>query len=63
MADVINLRQIRKRKARLDKERDAAANRALHGRTKAEKQAGRAERLRAASTLDAHLRERPDEKA
>lgn len=36
-ADVINLRQFRKAKARSEKESQADQNRALHGRTKAEK--------------------------
>jgi Domain of unknown function (DUF4169) len=37
MADLINLRQARKDKARAEKEAAAKANRAAHGRTKAEK--------------------------
>ncbi len=36
-ADVVNLRQFRKQKARDDKEKTAEQNRILHGRTKAEK--------------------------
>jgi hypothetical protein len=36
-AEIINLRQFRKDKARLEKERQAARNRAQFGRTKAEK--------------------------
>ena len=36
-ADVVNLRQFRKRKARQDKEKTAEANRIAFGRTKAEK--------------------------
>ena len=35
-ADVVNLRQFRKRKARAEREADAAANRAKFGRSKAE---------------------------
>ena len=37
MADIINLRQARKQKARASKERQGAANRAKFGRTKAER--------------------------
>ena len=52
MADPVNLNRFRKAKARADAEVQAAANRALHGRTGAEKRAGRAEAARAARTLD-----------
>jgi hypothetical protein len=50
MADIVNLRQARKNKARDEKERVAEQNRALHGRTRAEKQrdrlvAGKSERF------------------
>ncbi len=37
MAEIVNLRSVRKRKARAEKERKAEANRALHGRTRAER--------------------------
>ena len=37
-AEIVNLRQARKQKARSDKERAADQNRITHGRTKAEKQ-------------------------
>ena len=35
MSEIINLRRARKRRERAESERDAAANRARHGRTKA----------------------------
>ncbi|QND63916.1 DUF4169 family protein [Mesorhizobium loti] len=38
MADIVNLRQARKQKARDEKVRVAEQNRALYGRSKAEKQ-------------------------
>ena len=38
MADIVNLRQARKQKARDEKLRVAEQNRALHGRSKADKQ-------------------------
>jgi hypothetical protein len=46
MADIINLRQARKTRARAEKERAAAANRAKFGRTKAERQASLKEEAR-----------------
>jgi hypothetical protein len=46
MADIINLRQARKTRARADKERAAAANRAKFGRTKAEREASLKEEAR-----------------
>jgi hypothetical protein len=57
MADVVNLRQARKAKARRDKEATAAANRALHGRTKAQRAAEAAERARAEQLLDGAKRD------
>ncbi len=44
MADLINLRQARKNKARAEKEAAAKANRAAHGRTKGEKSSTKAKR-------------------
>jgi hypothetical protein len=37
MAHVVNLNKFRKRKAKLEKEKQAETNRRLHGRTKAER--------------------------
>lgn len=42
-ADIVNLRQARKAKARAEKEKQASENRARFGRTKAEKQRTAAE--------------------
>ena len=47
MAEIVNLRAARKRKAREDAERAAEANRALFGRSKAEKQRERTEKDKA----------------
>ena len=58
MAEVVNLRQFRKQKLRADTERTADANRALFGRTKAEKARERAEKSSAERLLDGHRRER-----
>jgi hypothetical protein len=38
LADIVNLRQARKRKRRAGKDQQAAENRAKYGRTKGEKQ-------------------------
>lgn len=60
MGDVVNLRTARKQKARAGKEQAAAENRALHGRTKAEKQRDRQEAGKSASFIEAHRLERND---
>lgn len=57
MVNVVNLRQVRKAKARGEAQARAAANRAAHGRTKAEKAAARAERERVERTVDGAKRE------
>jgi hypothetical protein len=54
MADIVNLRQARKSKARRDKAKDADANRAAHGREKSEKALTKAREEKAARDLDAH---------
>lgn len=59
MGDIINLRTVRKNRARAADQQKADANRALHGRSKSEKQAMRDEALRAARLLDGAKRE-PD---
>jgi hypothetical protein len=57
-ADIVNLRRARKAKARTDKESEATANRALFGRTKAEKTRQAAERKQAARALESHRRDK-----
>ena len=57
MAEIVNLNRARKAKARGEAERTAAANRIAHGRTKAEKQAAKAEAERRARELDGVKRE------
>ncbi len=52
MGDVINLRQLRKQKARGEKDRKAEANRAKFGRTKAEKQQTKDAAARTTRALD-----------
>lgn len=62
MADIVNLRSVRKRKARDEKARKADENRARHGRTGAQKLAEKTERDREAAALDGHRREHPSGK-
>lgn len=52
MAEIVNLRQMRKKKARQDKEKTADANRLKFGRTKAERQQTKAEAELEAKKLD-----------
>ncbi len=60
MTTVVNLRLARKRRMRAEKEHAAAGNRALHGRTKAEKLRQRLEKERSAAFIDGHRLE-PDD--
>ena len=57
MAEVVNLRLARKAKARAGREAAAAANRVAFGRSKAEKEAAKAETARARRLLDGAKRE------
>ena len=60
MAEIINLRQQRKSKARTGKDKQAAENRQKFGRTKAEKQKEQKESERAKRLLDGHKRDEPE---
>lgn len=57
MAEIINLNRARKARARAGGKVTAEANRALHGRTRADRDAQRIERERADRHLDGHKRE------
>ncbi|HEX7930727.1 MAG TPA: DUF4169 family protein [Sphingomicrobium sp.] len=57
MAEIVNLRMARKARARSADKAEAAANRAQHGRTKAEKSATQAEVARIERALDGARRE------
>ncbi|MER9297128.1 DUF4169 family protein [Mesorhizobium sp. M0621] len=57
MADIVNLRQARKQKARDEKVRVAEQNRALHGRSKGEKQRDRLIADKAENFVAGHRRE------
>lgn len=59
MADVTNLRQARKAKARAAAQQQAVSNRAMHGLTKAERIRQRTEAKRLARTVDGARRD-PD---
>jgi hypothetical protein len=61
MGEVTNLRQARKRKRRSDRERDAAANRAMHGRRPDEVRRMELSRAREDQRLEGHRRVGPVE--
>jgi hypothetical protein len=54
MGDLVNLRTSRKRAKRQQVGRDAAANRLLHGRPKAERQLAQARNEKAQRSLEQH---------
>ncbi len=54
MGEIVNLKRLRKIKARTQASAEAAVNRAAHGRTKAEKKLTKAEQAAAARKLDGH---------
>ncbi|WP_414473667.1 DUF4169 family protein [Microvirga sp. M2] len=60
MAEIINLRQARKQKARAEKEARAEQNRIAFGRTRAERELTRAERELAERRIDSHKRDEPE---
>jgi hypothetical protein len=57
MAEIINLKTVRKQKARAGKDAQAAQNRALFGRTKAEKLRQLAELALAEKRMDGHKKD------
>ncbi|WP_296478196.1 DUF4169 family protein [Roseinatronobacter sp.] len=57
MSKITNLRTVKKQMARLDKRREADANAARHGRSKAERSRDADTVARLATHLDAHRRE------
>ncbi|HBK90036.1 MAG TPA: DUF4169 domain-containing protein [Parvularcula sp.] len=57
MSDIVNLNRVRKKKADARKEKNAEANRAKFGRTKAQTKRERAEKERAARALDGAKRD------
>ena len=59
MSEIVNLRQARKRLARAAREDAAAANRAKHGQTKAERTLKQAEAEKLRKLLDGAKRDDP----
>jgi hypothetical protein len=57
-ADIVNLRRVRKAKARAERTRAAEENRRVHGRSKAEKVRQEDEQARQDRHLDGHRRDR-----
>lgn len=57
MADIVNLRQFKKHKARAERETLADQNRVLHGRTKAEKARDQLTAERVEKFVDGHRRD------
>jgi hypothetical protein len=62
MTNIVNLRQARKARARVDKAKTAEENRARFGRTKAQRIADGAEENRRAAILDGARIDRSDDK-
>ena len=60
MGEIVNLNRARKARDKALQKAEAVANRAAHGRTRAQKQAADTERDRAARQLDQAKREDPD---
>lgn len=59
MAEIINLRNARKQKARVAKDSQAAQNRVLFGQTKAEKLRQAAEKALTDKHIDGHKKDEP----
>jgi Domain of unknown function (DUF4169) len=62
MGELVNLRKVRKARARAEKSDKAAENRARFGRTKAEKACDNAETTLVARTLDGAMQHPSDDK-
>ena len=60
-ADIINLRQVKKKQARQEKDKKASENRRKYGRTKDEKARALLEEKRAQKELDQKVIERDEE--
>lgn len=56
-ADIVNLRRVRKARARAAHDREAEANRRLHGMTKAERERLAEEQRRLGDHVEGHRRE------
>ena len=60
MAEIVNLNRVKKAKARLEADKTATANRAKHGRTKAERAKDAAEEERSRALLDGSRLDPPE---
>ncbi len=60
MADIVNLKQFRKRRERAERDEEAAAKRILFGRTKGEKQGQEKQKSAEVKKLDGAKRDRND---
>ncbi len=60
MSEIVNLRRVRKLKKRERQQADAVQNRAVFGRSKAEKRLVESERALAEASLDARRLTQPD---
>jgi hypothetical protein len=60
MGEIVNLNRVRKAKAKIERQAQAAENRVKFGRTKAEKQKSRAEDEAAARLLEGHKLDKPE---
>lgn len=63
MAEIVNLRLVRKARTRAERQAEAERNRLLHGRPKAERRLSASEREAAERRLDGHRRRRDDDGA
>lgn len=57
MAEIVNLRQVRKKKARAEQERIAEQNRAIHGRSKAERRHAQTLAEKETAFIEGHRRD------
>ncbi|MFN6956748.1 MAG: DUF4169 family protein [Acetobacteraceae bacterium] len=60
MADIVNLNKARKARAKAEAAREAAANRAKHGRSKAERAREEAEAAKRQAALDGARKDAPE---
>jgi hypothetical protein len=60
MAEIVNLKRVKKAKARAEKSREADANRAKHGTPKAVRDLSKARDEKAQKNLEAHKLDKED---
>ena len=62
MSEIVNLRRFKKQKARVEADRQASANRALFGQSKAERSKSDLEQDKATRALDQHRIDKVEDK-